>query len=78
MRSRMLRNPRGATSLRWLRALLANGVEVHGQMVFVPGVNSGAVLERTCAEIITTYPELASVGIVPLGLSKHGRETTSW
>ena len=76
VRSGMLRNPRGATSLRWLRALLANGVEVHGQIVLCPGVNSGAVLERTCAEIITTYPELASVGIVPLGLSKHGRETT--
>ncbi|MDX2342779.1 MAG: DUF512 domain-containing protein, partial [Acidimicrobiia bacterium] len=66
----------GATSLRWLRALLENGVEVHGQIVLCPGVNSGAVLERTCAEIITTYPGLASVGIVPLGLSKHGRETT--
>jgi len=76
VRSRMLRNPRGATSLRWLRALLANGVEVHGQVVLCPGVNSGAVLERTCAEIITTYPELASVGVVPLGLSKHGRETS--
>jgi putative radical SAM enzyme (TIGR03279 family) len=76
VRAGMLRNPRGATSLRWLRALLENGVEVHGQIVLCPGVNSGAVLERTCAEIITTYPELASVGIVPLGLSKHGRETT--
>ena len=76
VRAGMLRNPRGATSLRWLRALLENGVEVHGQIVLCPGVNSGAVLERTCAEIITTYPNLASVGIVPLGLSKHGRETT--
>ncbi len=76
VRSSMLRNPRGATSLRWLRALLANDVEVHGQIVLCPGVNSGPILQRTCAEIITTYPELASVGIVPLGLSKHGRETT--
>jgi putative radical SAM enzyme (TIGR03279 family) len=76
VRSGMLRNPRGATSLRWLRALLENGVEVHGQVVLCPGVNSGAVLEQTCAEIVVRYPELASVGIVPLGLSKHGRETS--
>jgi NifB/MoaA-like Fe-S oxidoreductase len=76
IRAGMLRNPRGATSLRWLRALLDNGVEVHGQIVLCPGVNSGAVLERTCTEIIARYPRLASVGIVPLGLSKHGRETT--
>ena len=72
VRSGMLRNPRGATSLRWLRALLANGVEVHGQIVLCPDVNSGPVLEETCAEIISVYPKLASVGIVPLGLSKHG------
>ncbi len=76
VRSEMLRNPRGGTSLRWLRALLANGVEVHGQIVLCPDVNSGDVLERTLAEIISTYPALASVGIVPLGLSKHGKQTT--
>src|SRR5215211_2988705 len=33
LRARMLRNPRGATSLRWLRALLDHGIEVHGQVV---------------------------------------------
>lgn len=76
VRAAMLRNPRGATSLRWLRALLDNNVEVHGQIVLCPGVNSGAVLERTCAEILVRYPKLASVGIVPLGLSKHGRKTS--
>jgi len=74
VRSGMLRNPRGGTSLRWLRALLANDVEVHGQIVLCPGVNSGPVLERTLAEIIVRYPKLASVGIVPLGLSRHGGE----
>jgi putative radical SAM enzyme (TIGR03279 family) len=76
VRSDMLRNPRGATSLRWLRALLDNDVEVHGQIVLCPGVNSGSVLDQTCAEILIRYPRLASVGIVPLGLSKHGRETS--
>ncbi len=76
VRSEMLRNPRGATSLRWLRALLANGVEVHGQIVLCPDVNSGLVLERTLAELLDSYSQLASVGIVPLGLSRYGRETT--
>ncbi len=76
VRSQMLRNPRGATSLRWLQALLDNGVTVHGQIVLCPGVNSGATLEQTCAEILIRYPRLASVGIVPLGLSKHGKETS--
>ena len=33
VRSRMLRNKRGAVSLRWLRALLDHDIEVHGQVV---------------------------------------------
>jgi putative radical SAM enzyme (TIGR03279 family) len=74
VRSRMLRNPRGGTSLRWLRALLDNDVTVHGQIVLCPGINNGAVLERTCAEILGRYPRLATVGIVPLGLSRYNTE----
>ncbi len=76
VRSGMLRNPRGGTSLRWLRALLVNGVEVHGQIVLCPDVNSGPVLEQTMADILISYPRLASVGIVPLGLSRYGKETS--
>ena len=71
VRSRMLRNARGGTSLRWLRALLDRGVTVHGQVVLCPGINNGAVLERTAAEILARYPKLATVGIVPLGLSRY-------
>ncbi len=41
LRARMLRNPRGATSLRWLQVLLDGGIEVHGQVVVCPGVNDG-------------------------------------
>ena len=74
VRTRMLRNPRGATSLRWLRALLDRGVVVHGQVVLCPGINAGSVLDRTAAEIIARYRGLASVGVVPLGLSRYNSE----
>jgi putative radical SAM enzyme (TIGR03279 family) len=74
VRSRMLRNPRGATSLRWLRALLDHGVTVHGQLVVCPGVNDGAVLDDTFAGILDEYPELASLCVVPLGVSAHNPE----
>jgi len=74
VRERMLRNRRGATSLRWLRALLAAGIKVHGQIVLCPEVNDGEILDRTCAEVLARYPELASVGIVPLGLSRFNSE----
>jgi len=74
VRARMLRNPRGATSLRWLRALLDAGIEVHGQVVVCPGVNDGDVLESTLAGVLDEYPELASVACVPLGVSRFNRE----
>ena len=74
LRSDMLRNRRGATSLRWLRALLDYGIEVHGQLVVCPGVNNGDELERSLVGILDEYPELASVAVVPLGISDHSHE----
>jgi NifB/MoaA-like Fe-S oxidoreductase len=72
LRARMLNNRRGATSLRWLRAVLDAGVEVHGQLVICPGVNDGAALEDTLCGILDRFPDLASVAAVPLGVSRHG------
>jgi putative radical SAM enzyme (TIGR03279 family) len=74
LRSRLLRNRRGATSLRWLRLLLDHGVEVHGQVVVCPGVNDGDALDDTLLGVLDRYPELASVGLVPLGVSAHSTE----
>jgi putative radical SAM enzyme (TIGR03279 family) len=74
VRADMLRNRRGATSLRWLRALLDHGVEVHGQVVVCPGINDGAVLDDTLCGVLDQYPELASLCIVPLGVSKWSNE----
>jgi NifB/MoaA-like Fe-S oxidoreductase len=76
LRAEMLRNPRGATSLRWLRELLRAGIEVHAQIVVCPGVNDGAELERTLSDVLTLYPELASVALVPVGVSVFSLEET--
>jgi putative radical SAM enzyme (TIGR03279 family) len=74
VRAEMLRNRRGATSLRWLRALLDHGVEVHGQVVVCPGVNDGSVLDETLAGVLDRYPELATLSLVPLGVSRYNTE----
>lgn len=75
-RAEMLRNRRGATSLRWLRALLDHGIDVRGQIVVCPGVNDGAVLDDTLAGILDEYPELTTVAVVPLGVSKFNPEAS--
>jgi putative radical SAM enzyme (TIGR03279 family) len=74
VRSRLLRNPRGGTSLRWLSLLLDAGVEVHGQVVACPGINDGAVLDDTLLGVLDRFPALATLGVVPLGVSAHNRE----
>src|SRR5438309_6929304 len=74
IRARMLRNRRRATSLRLLRALLDPGIEVHGQVVVCPGVNDGSVLEDTLAGVLGQVPELATLCVVPLGVSRHSHE----
>ncbi len=73
-RNEMLRNRRGGPTLRWLRALLDHGVEVHGQVVCCPGLNDGAILDDTLAGVLDRFPELASLCVVPLGISKYNTE----
>src|SRR6266581_2836987 len=74
LRAKLLRNRRGATSLRWLAALLDAGVEVHGQVVVCPGVNDGEALDDTLLGILDRFPYLATVAVVPLGVSAHNTE----
>jgi putative radical SAM enzyme (TIGR03279 family) len=74
IRSEMLRNRRGGTSLRWLRALLDHDIEIHGQVVVCPGINDGVVLQDTLCTLYEQYGDLQSVCVVPLGVSRYHGE----
>jgi len=74
IRANLLRNRRGATSLRWLGALLEGGVEVHGQIVVCPDRNNGDILADTLAGVLDLYPAMATVACVPLGVSRFSTE----
>jgi putative radical SAM enzyme (TIGR03279 family) len=75
IRARLLRNGRGATSLRWLRALLDAGIEVHGQVVVCPGINDGVILQDTLVGVLDQYPEIRTLACVPLGVSRYTAES---
>lgn len=53
--------------------LAANGIELHTQIVVVPGLNDGAVLERSLSDLSGLYPSVLSIGVVPVGLTRHRR-----
>ena len=54
-----------------LQFLSKHHIEMHGQIVLCPGINDGAVLERTCHDLLPFYPALNTLAIVPLGLTKY-------
>ena len=56
-----------------LRTLAAARIMLHTQVVLCPGLNDGAELERTVADLAGLYPAVQSLAIVPLGLTSHRR-----
>lgn len=50
--------------------LLEAGIEMHMQIVLLPGVNDGAELARTLSWA-WEHPLVANIGIVPVGFTKH-------
>ena len=57
-----------------LRRLADLGIEVHTQIVLVPGVNDGDRLAETIAGLSSLYQQpVVSVGVVPIGLTKYHR-----
>lgn len=59
-----------ARGLEMLEALLEAGIEVHTQVVVVPGVNDGLELTRTLSWICA-HPGVLSAAFVPLGYTKY-------
>jgi putative radical SAM enzyme (TIGR03279 family) len=57
--------------LELMRRLSAHRITMHTQIVLCPGINDGAVLKRTVDDLVSLYPAVASLAIVPLGLTRH-------
>jgi putative radical SAM enzyme (TIGR03279 family) len=72
LRRRFLGRPLAPDVMEQLRRLGGLGIEVHTQVVLVPGLNDGEHLERTVADLARLFEApVASVGIVPVGLTRH-------
>ncbi|MCD6380340.1 DUF512 domain-containing protein, partial [bacterium] len=46
-------------------------ITIHAQIVTLPGINDGKVLEETIEKLAEFFPACESVSIVPIGLTKH-------
>lgn len=59
--------------LEALERLLSAGLEMHLQVVACPGINDGEALRLTCEEVLMRFPA-ASLGVVPVGLTRRAEE----
>jgi len=73
LRRRVLRNPHAPDVLPQLGRLAGMGIEVHAQIVLVPGLNDGPHLDRSIADLADLYPAVRSLSVVPVGLTKYHR-----
>ena len=71
LRRRIFRNPRLPDVRQQLRRLGELGIEMHTQIVLLPGLNHGAQLEQTLDDLTSLYPAVRSIGVVPVGLTKY-------
>ncbi len=66
----LLNNPRVPDIVTQLGRLVADGIQFHGQMVIVPDLNDGEVLEQSLADLFGFGDACLSVAIVPVGLTQ--------
>jgi putative radical SAM enzyme (TIGR03279 family) len=70
-RRRLMRAALAGDVLGQLRRLVGGGIALHTQIVLCPGLNDGEVLNRTVEDLAALWPGVASVGVVPVGLTAH-------
>jgi len=73
LRRRVVRNTTAPDVMAQLRRLAALGIEVHTQIVVIPGLNDGPHLDRSIEDLAGLYPAVRSVSVVPVGLTRYHR-----
>ncbi|MCI0580020.1 MAG: DUF512 domain-containing protein [Chloroflexi bacterium] len=71
LRRQFLRNAAAPDIMEQLRQLAGWGVDMHTQLVVVPGFNDGPWLERSIADLAGLWPAVHSISVVPVGLTQH-------
>ena len=71
VRVRMMKNPKSGRILEQIDRLCRAGIEIHTQLVICPGWNDGPVLTKSVTELAARHPGVATIAVVPVGLTKH-------
>jgi len=74
LRKKIFGNLRIPNILKEIEELTSHKIRIHAQIVLCPGLNDGEELSRTIKDLQKFYPYVASIAVVPVGLTKY-RET---
>ncbi len=73
LRQHMLQIKKNADIMPVLRRLIDCGCTIHAQIVLCPGINDGRELEKTINDLAALFPDVASIAVVPVGLTKYNK-----
>lgn len=71
LRCKMLHNRFAGSSLEKIKRLKDAGITMNGQIVLCKGWNDGKELERTLHDLSAYLPEMESLSVVPVGMTKY-------
>lgn len=74
LRVEMLNNKHAGNVLELMRRFASANIKMNCQIVLCKGLNDGAALDRTMADLESLWPAVQSVSVVPAGLTKFREE----
>lgn len=69
-RIKMLGNASAGDIMERLQYLIENGIQINAQIVLCPGINDREQLDKSIEDLMTLWPGIESVAVVPVGLTK--------
>ena len=76
LRVQMMKNPFAGESLKFVRMLTEGGIKINTQIVLCPGYNDGEQLEYSLSELAKLGPNVQSIAVVPVGLTRYRGKLT--
>ena len=76
LRVQMMKNPFAGESLKVVRMLTEGGIKINTQIVLCPGYNDGEQLEYSLSELAKLGPNVQSIAVVPVGLTRYREKLT--
>lgn len=70
LRVKMMNNRFAGEKLKYIRQLVEHGIKLNCQIVCCPGINDGDELRRSLSDLGEFMPNISSMAVVPVGLSR--------